>query len=393
MRALIWLVVLFAVAAGLAVAAHYNDGYVLIVAHPWRIELSLNLLALLLVAGFFVFYALMRLIRRTLQMPSLVAAFRARKRHERAIDALVDAMRLQLEGRHGQALKRAQVAYECGASPGLTALLAARAAGAMRDEARERLWIDRAREHDASFRMARLMTEAESALQARRFDDAADKLEVLRVSGQRHIAALRLALRVAQARGEFDDVLRIVRQLEKKGRGLTPEEAAPIRRRAHLANLRAREGDRVALAKYWLSLPADEQADRRVAESAARALCAAGDQATAQKLLERWLDGQWDSELAELYGECLGGDLLERIARAETWLRRQPRDAKLLLTLGRLCLQNELWGKAQSYLEASLSIAPLRETHVELAHLHERLGRAGEAQDHFREAATVGAQA
>ncbi|MBL8495005.1 MAG: heme biosynthesis protein HemY, partial [Rhodocyclaceae bacterium] len=110
-----------------------------------------------------------------------------------------------------------------------------------------------------------------------------------------------------------------------------------------------------------------------------------------QKLLERWLDGQWDSALAELYGECRGGDLLERIARAETWLKRQPRDARLLLALGRLCLQNELWGKAQSYLEASLSVESLRATHVELAQLHERLGRGDAAQRHYREAALAGA--
>ncbi|HMV54744.1 MAG TPA: heme biosynthesis HemY N-terminal domain-containing protein, partial [Rhodocyclaceae bacterium] len=106
MRALIWLLVLFAVAAGLAVAAQYNDGYVLVVVNPWRIELSLNFLLLLVVLGFLAFYGVLRLVSRALQMPAQVAAFRARKRHERAVDALVDAMRLQLEGRHGQAHRR-----------------------------------------------------------------------------------------------------------------------------------------------------------------------------------------------------------------------------------------------------------------------------------------------
>lgn len=390
MRALIWLVVLFAVAAGLAVAARYNDGYVLVVANPWRVELSLNLLVVLLAGAFAVLYVLLRLVASTLAMPSQVAEFRARKRQERAIDALVNATRLQLEGRHGQALKRAQVAYDSGASPGLTALLAARAAGALRDEPRKRLWLDRAREHDAGFRTARLMTEAEIALQARQFDEANERLEALRASGQRHISALRLSLRVAQARGEADEMLRLTRQLEKP-RAMSTEEALPIKRRANLANLHAREGDRVALAKYWIALPADEQGDRRVAEAAARALCAADDQGAAQKLLERWLDSQWDSAMAELYGECGGGDLLARIARAETWLKRQPRDARLLLMLGRLCVQNELWGKAQSYLEASLSVEPLRATHVELARLHERLDRESEAQRHYREAALAGA--
>lgn len=386
MRALIWLVVLFALAVGLAIAARYNDGYALIVVSPWRIELSLNFLIVLLVIGFGLLYVLLRLVAQTLAMPSLVAEFRARKRQERAMDELVHATRLQLEGRHGQALKRAQIAYDCGASPGLTALLAARAAGALGDQPRKRLWLDRARDHDSQFRNARLMTEAELALQDRDFDTAGERLEALRAGGQRHIAALRLSLRVAQARGEADQALRLVRQLEKY-RALSAEEAMPIKRRANLDNLKSRQGDRMALVKYWIGLPEDEQADRRVAESAARALREAGDQSAAQKLLERWLDGQWDSAMAELYGECGGGDPVSRIARAEAWLKHEPRDARLLLLLGRLCLQNELWGKAQSYLEAALSLEPLRAAHLELARLHERLGRETEAQRHYREAA------
>ena len=46
----------------------------------------------------------------------------------------------------------------------------------------------------------------------------------------------------------------------------------------------------------------------------------------------------------------------------------------------------ELWGKAQNYLEASLSLGPSRAAHLELARLAEHEGRAAEAQKHFRSA-------
>ena len=46
----------------------------------------------------------------------------------------------------------------------------------------------------------------------------------------------------------------------------------------------------------------------------------------------------------------------------------------------------ELWGKAQNYLEASLSFGPSRVAHLELARLAEREGRTAEAQKHFRRA-------
>ena len=47
-----------------------------------------------------------------------------------------------------------------------------------------------------------------------------------------------------------------------------------------------------------------------------------------------------------------------RIERAERWLLERERDPGLLAALGRLCAQAELWGKAKSFLEASLSFEP-----------------------------------
>jgi hypothetical protein len=48
----------------------------------------------------------------------------------------------------------------------------------------------------------------------------------------------------------------------------------------------------------------------------------------------RW-QAQWDSELVGLYGECLGADVIRQIERAEKWLTDNPRDAVLLLVLGK----------------------------------------------------------
>ena len=86
-----------------------------------------------------------------------------------------------------------------------------------------------------------------------------------------------------------------------------------------------------------------------------------------------------------LYGECEGGDAVKRIERAEAWLKQHPGDAALLLTLGRLCADRGLWGKAQSYLEASLAIEPTHSAHFAAAQLQERLGNADAARRHYRE--------
>ena len=67
-------------------------------------------------------------------------------------------------------------------------------------------------------------------------------------------------------------------------------------------------------------------------------------------------------------------------------MRAQPRDAQLLLTLAQLCSVQQLWGKAQSYLEASLAISASAEGHIRMAELKTQSGQAGEACQHYQKA-------
>ncbi len=386
MRALLWLIGIFAAAAGVAMLASANNGYVLMVVPPWRVQLSLNLVIVGLLVAFLVAYLILRLIGKTLELPGRVGAYRERRRRDKAGRALRDALRALFEGRFSQALKYAGTAFSAGERTAMAALVAARAAHAMRDDTRYRIWIGRAAEQDADSRVARLMTEAELAVEGRRFDEAAQLLELLRRSGHRHIAVLRLSLRVATALGQWDEVLRLARQLQKH-KALSEEQAAPVIRRAHTERLRELGLDGEALAAYWRQIPAGELEDRRLVEKAVPMLAAAGQGPLARKTLERLLDAEWDGALARLYGHCADGDAVSCLARAEGWLREHPKDAGLLHALGRLCLAAQLWGKAQSYLEASLNLAPTVETHLALAGLQERLERGDEAQRHYRAAA------
>lgn len=394
MRALFWLLTLAALAVGLALAARYNDGYVLLVLPPWRAEVSLNLFLLASTAGFFVIYLLARAVSHTLALPRAVAEFRRRRQQEKAALALRDAWRLLQEGRYGQALRAAEKVRPEPATSGMLALAGWRAAHAMRDAERSAEWAARVREHDAAgLQAARLMTEAEFALEDRRFEDARDALQQLAAHQGRHIAALRLSVRAEQGLGNWREVAHLVRQLEKH-KALTPEQAAPIRSRAVREALRSLREDPSGLMRYWRELDDGDRAEASLALETARALAAAGDCREAQRVIEDALDENWDASLVLAYGECgqagePAGDVLGRIAHAEKWLQRMPRDGALLLTLGRLCRQQQLWGKARSYLEAALAIAPSRAAHVELAQLLDQLEESALAVRHYRAAAVL----
>ena len=389
MRALFWLLILAALAVGLALAARYNEGYVLLVLPPWRAEISLNLFLMLCAVGFVVIYLLARAVSHTLGLPRAVAEFRRRRREERSMQAQRDAWRLLQEGRYGHAMRCAEKAGADDAAAGMLALAGWRAAHALRDVARSKEWAQRVRDHDRDgLRAARLMVEAEFALEERRFEDASDALRQFAASEGRHIAALRLALRAEQGLGNWREVARLVRQLEKH-QALSADQAAPIRSRALREALRGLRDDPTGLMRYWRELDDGDRAEPALALEAARALVSAGDCREAQRVIEDALDENWDATLVLAYADCRGGDVLGRIAHAEKWLHQHPRDEALLLTLGRLCREQQLWGKARSFLETSIAVRPTRAAHIDLAQLLDQLQESALAERHYRAAALL----
>ena len=66
-------------------------------------------------------------------------------------------------------------------------------------------------------------------------------------------------------------------------------------------------------------------------------------------------------------------------------LSKHADDPDLLLATARLCLRNELWGKARSYLETVISIRPSPEVYREYGHLLNQLGEGDAAAEAFRE--------
>lgn len=392
MRAVVWLLLLAAAAVGLALAARYNEGYVLFVLPPWRAELSLNFLALLLLAGFIAAHGFLLALRHAVNLPRSVADFRRRRALEKASADFREASRLMVEGRYGHAIRCAERAYPNHPEAGMVALVGWHAAHGLRDPERVAIWRARAYAGGPVVEQARLMTDAELALEERRFDDAREALEQLAARGRRPIAALRLMLRAEQGLGNWIGVARLVKQLEKH-RIMTPEQSAPIRQRAVREALRGLAGDPPALQRYWRELDEADRAEPSVALETARALAAAGDCREAQRVIEGALEEHWDASLILAYADCRDGDVLGRIAHAEAWLTRHPRDGSLLLTLGRLCREQKLWGKAQSFLEASLAVQPTRAAHIELAQLLECFEDAPEksalAGRHYRAAALL----
>jgi HemY protein len=388
MRFALWSIVLAAVAVGIALFARHSTGYVVIVSAPYRVELSLNLLVFLVVAGYFAFYFLTRLIATLVGIPSRVREYRADRQRSRLRQSLNDALLAFFQGRYASAEKSAATALIGDETKGVAAIIAARSAHELGRFSEREQFLDQARGAEPGVDQARLTTLADLLVSQGRHEEALGVLKDLSARDSRNLRLLRLKLQAEQAMRNWDEVLATVGALVKLG-GLGPEEASAARRGAHLGNLNRKAQDSGALTAYWKQLPAEMRVDAAVAATAARYHLALGGNAEAQAIIEQALEREWNPSLVALYGDAAGADALPQIERAEKWLRSQARDPALLLALGKLCMRQALWGKAQSYIEASLALEPTHDGHMTLASLMEQIGKPQEAVQHFRRSAEL----
>ncbi len=380
MRALLWVVGLFALAVGITVAARYNAGYVLVVLPTQRIELSVNLAVILLLAASLVFYALWRALMLALGMPARAREFRRSQERLRGRQTLQEALKAYFEGRHGRAERSAKEALELGEAPALALTVAARAAHELRSFQARDDYLQEMEKLAPQDGYLRAMTRAELLLEERRYHDALHALSQL---PDKHTAALKLEMRAHQLARNWDQVLALLPQLEKR-KVFEPGVLAQLRHYAQTENLKRKAQDGRALRDYWDRLPPADRKDARVAGAGAQSFIALGGCAEAHRIIEESLDESWDSTLLPLYVECLPRDARKHLERAEAWLKRNPGDPVLLLALGLICMKQELWGKARSYLEASLSVEPSHTAFVTLGELLERIGKPEEASTVYR---------
>jgi len=388
MRFALWSVILAVIAVAIALLAKDSAGYVVIVSQPYRIELSLNLLIFLVLGGYLAFYAAARFIATLISIPSRVRAYRLERQNTRLRLSLNEALIAFFQGRYASAEKSAAAALTGDETKGVAAIIAARSAHELGRFNEREQFLDQAKGGAEELDQARLTTLADLLVSQERYEDALAVLNDLSARDARNLRLLRLKLQAEQALRHWDDVLVTLGSLAKLG-GIGPAEASAIRRAAHLGNLAKKSQDAAALANYWKQVPAEMRVDPTVAATAARYHLALGSASEAQSIIEQALEREWNSSLVALYGEAGGADALPQIERAEKWLRTHARDPALLLALGKLCMRQELWGKAQSYIEASLALEPTHDGHMTLAALMERIGKPQEAVQHFRRSAEL----
>ena len=385
MRILFGFLILAAAAVAVALVTRLTAGYVLFVAPPYRIEVTLNFFLIIAVASFVAGYFSLRLLRHMVALPRSVRDWRARRHRDRAREKQDAALVALLEGRYGKARQYADEALRIPRSTGLPALLAARSALDMHDFDAAGAMLARPEVQAKSLAVPRLMLEAEMLLEQGRATEALERVAALRKEAGAHTAALRLELRALRAAGRHAEIPAVVEQLVKR-EVYGAEEGALLRAAAHADALAALATDANGLRAYWNKLSDADQRRPRVARSGAMSFLALGGDREAAAIIGASLEREWDSDLALLYSRCRPADGSKQLREAERWLAAHSDDPALLHALGVICRDQELWGKAQTSFEASLALEDTWRTRLALGEMLGRLGRTDEANAHLAHA-------
>lgn len=391
MRWIVWVLLAFALAVGLALMMRFNHGNVAILWPPYRIELSGNLALVLMAVGFVTLHLVLNATARALSLPQRVRDYRARRRDERATTALRDSVLAFFEGRLGRVERHASLAQASPATAGAAALIAARSAQRLHEAERRDRWLGHAAGAPEAAQ-ALEMTQAELAVEDRRPEQAIEIVERMHAGGARHLVSLRTALRAYEQAERWNEVLRTLRLVEKRD-ALHPAAVRRMRIRATEGVLARMGGDAAAIRELWRSLRSEERALPEVASTFASALAAAGAPDDARRIAEQGLDAAFSEPLVGVYGRLGGLPLRTRLERLEGWRQRYGDEPALLLALGRTCAGERLWGKAEEYLVLALRSRPTVAVHVALGELYEAIERTEAAALHYREAARLAADA
>jgi HemY protein len=381
MRATLWLLALFGIAVAGALFAGNNQGTVTLFWPPYRVDVSLNLVLLLLVAAFVFLHAALRALSALFDLPRQALRWRTQQKERAMYASLLEGLSHMLAGRFIRSRKSAEAVLQQEAS--LTAggqkpanagqlravahLLAAESAQALQDRAgREehlKLALEQASARDAQeTREGALMRAARWSLEDREPEAAMQWLRGLPLGAARRTLSLRTRLRASRQAGQAREALETARLLAKH-HAFSPVAARSIVRGLAIDLLNGAY-DVAQLQRAWILLEPSERTIPEVAIHASqRLLFLRGD----ANLARDWLLPVWEaqSELGDSLRVKLVGALEEGLdaldagwlARIEAAQKANPRDATLQYLAGMACMKRQLWGKAQQLLtQAALGL-------------------------------------
>lgn len=376
-------IIFIAVSAGLL--AHEDSGYVLFGRGYDTLEMSLSLFLVILFFTYIFGYLLVRFIIRTWTMPEQLKKWRLTQQAAKARKTSLLGLINLAQGQWKKAERLLTRAVKNSDMPLLNYLSAAKAAQKQNAPDRRDHYLALAHKSmpDADFSVK--LTQAELQFAHGQNEQALATLVHLHRLSPKHPHIMVLLSQLYQQLKSWGDLKRLLPELRKQ-KVFSDSKLLEIERETYIKLFEQTNWYNNAdkLQQLWQSISRELKKDAYLIEVYCGKLIQLEKHDEAEVIIKEALRKEWQPTLIKQYGLIKSSQLEKQLTFAESLLKDHDNHPILLLTLGRLCMYNDLWGKARSYLEASIGNKEMPEAYKELGLLMEYLNENSLAADYFK---------
>ena len=359
-----------------------DSGYTLFAYGQTTIEMSLWVFLVLIVVLFFALHWGINLFNRSLKSGTRLRLWSGSRKSRIAHDKTLKGLIALSEGNWWKAQRLLSMSAENADLPLINYLAAAHAAQEQGDEKACDELLQKARTATPEAELAVGINQAQTLLARGQLEPSLATLLSLRKKAPKNTYVMKLLNKVYIQLHDWQAVKDLI-PLLRKSKAMKPEKLLETEQLCYQKLLEqsiiegsSPDEQRKALAETWHNMPGQLTQDDVLARHYTHLLVSIGAEAKAEPVLRDLINRNGDNELINLYGRIEGENPKKQLEAAHRWLKDDPLNADLLLTLGRLSQRNQHWGKAVSYFEQSLEQSPKAETLSELARLLKNLGEA-----------------
>lgn len=361
-----------------------HPGYLLLVYQPWMVQMPIWFAALTFIVILILFYLIITSIDRFQFLWYRIKNWQRLRREHQSYSKTQRGLSALIEENWKSAENLLLAGVDQCAEPLINYLGAAKAAHAQEAFERRDGYIQKAYQIAPNADLAIGLTQAELELEQDQLEHAAATLNRLRQEAPRHPRVLKLLEKVYVRLSDWQNLLVLLPSL-RKAKVLTAEQAAQFEKNIycellHAANMKNLD----AIQHLWNGMPRGARKNPDVICAYVKQLLRFPDTSVEiEELIRKALKQGYQSELVRIYGKLQFNNLNRQLVIVGAWLKMYGQRPELLLTLGKLCVRVQLWGKAKDYFEKCLALGANPEASLEYGKLLEHLDEMDNAMQKY----------
>ena len=207
-----------------------------------------------------------------------------------------------------------------------------------------------------------------------------DALAALQKIQKRSVSSVRVELEALRLGRNWKQVLLLIKDVRKFD-AMNTDDCHRVELEATLGRLADRDISLIDARQFLKEATKRIRGEPSFVLLMSKTFYLLGETISAQDIAEGYLNVSWDDALVKQYVQVSDSQNLSTLEKMEDWLVNQPGNPKLLMALGVMCRERELWGKSESYFRASDSLDASAEVAYELSKLYKIMGRLEESKE------------